>query len=104
MQLLPQQIGDVDPIIRWGIETRLQLIEEVALGPQTFGIGAPGKEEAMRVLSRSLGRDWKADAEAFDDCMRTEMGEWWRYFREPELLTALSAGGPTEGGMRLPRR
>ena len=89
MQLLPQQIGDVDPIIRWGIETRLQLIEEVALGPQTFGIGAPGKEEAMRVLSRSLGRDWKADAEAFDDCMRTEMGEWWRYFREPELLTAL---------------
>ena len=33
MQLLPQQIGDVDPIIRWGIETRLQLIEEVALGP-----------------------------------------------------------------------
>ena len=45
MGLLPQGVADVDPILRWFIELRLQLIEEAACGPQDSGTGAPGMEE-----------------------------------------------------------
>jgi hypothetical protein len=53
--LLPKQVTDVDPIIQWGIRTRLKLIKEVAGGPQASGNGAPGMEEGDERLSPAPG-------------------------------------------------
>ena len=75
-KLLPKVVADVVPIIRWGIEIRLQHIEEVSCGSQASGTGAPGMEEAMKGILRSLGRDWKAEEEAIVDYMRAEVREW----------------------------
>ena len=79
----------MDPILRWFIELRLQLIEEAACGPQDSGTGAPGMEEGRERISRSLGRDWKADEQAIVDYMRAEVRKWWRDFPEQRLLTDL---------------
>ena len=89
MGLLPQGVADVDPILRWFIELRLQLIEEAACGPQASGTGAPGMEEGRERISRSLGRDWKADEQAIVDQMRAEVRKWWQDFPERQLLTDL---------------
>ena len=89
MGLLPQGVADVDPIIRWFIELRLQLIEEAACGPQASGTGAPGMEEGRERILRSLGRDWKADEQAIVDHMRAEVRKWWRDFPEQRLLSGL---------------
>ena len=89
LKLLPKVVADVIPIIRWGIEIRLQLIEEVACGSQASGTGAPGKEDAMKRILRSLGTDWKAEEEDVVDYMRAEVREWWQDFPERQLLTSL---------------
>ena len=89
MRLLPQGVADVDPILRWFIELRLQLIEEAACGPQASWTGAPGMEEGRERILRSLGRDWKADEQAIVDQMRAEVGTWWQDFGEQRLLSGL---------------
>ena len=89
MGLLPQGVADVDPILRWFIELRLQLIEEAACGPQASGTGAPGMEEGRERILRSLGRDWKADEQAIVDHMGSEGRTWWQDFPERQLLTDL---------------
>ena len=89
VRFLPKKAADVVPIIRWHVEMRLWLIQEVACGPQASGTGAPGKEEAMERIQRSLGRDWRAEEEAIVDYMRAEVREWWQDFPERRLLTGL---------------
>ncbi len=79
----------MDPIIRWGIETHLHLIEEVACGSEASGTGAPDMEEAAERVVRSLGTDWKANEEAAVDRMRAEVTTWWQDFPERQLLTDL---------------
>ena len=71
------------------MEMRLRYIEEVACGSQVSGTGALGKEEATKGILRSLGGDWKADAEAIVECHRAEVMEWWQDFPERQLLTDL---------------
>ena len=89
VRLQPMELADVLPIIRWGIEMRMQLIEEVACGFHVPEASAPGMEEAMKALLRSLGRDRKVDEDLFVDYMRAEMREWWQDFPERQLLTEL---------------
>ena len=89
VKLLPKRVTDVDPIIRWGIRTRLKLIEEVACGPQASVTGAPGMDEGMKGFLQLLGRDWKANEEAIVDYMRVEVRKWWQDFPERQLLTGL---------------
>ncbi len=89
VKLLPKAVADVVPIIRWSIEIRLQLIEEVACGSQASGTGAPGMEQAMKRILWSLGTDWKAEEEAIVDYMRAEVREWLQDFPERQLLTSL---------------
>ena len=86
---LPRVVADVDPVIRSHMEMRLRYIEEVACGSQVSGTGALGKEEATKGILRSLGGDWKADAEAIVECHRAEVMEWWQDFPERQLLTDL---------------
>ena len=79
----------MDPVIRSHIAMRLRYIEEVACGSQVSLTGAPGKEEATKGILRSLGGDWKADAEAIVECHRAEVMEWWQDFPERQLLIDL---------------
>ena len=55
MRFRPQSVDELDPNIRWGIEMRLRLIEEVVTGPHVSWIGAPGKDEAMKRIMRAFG-------------------------------------------------
>ena len=90
MRLLPEEVAELAPNIRWIIERRLQLIKKVARGPQDSGTGAPGKEEAMERIRRAVERrDREAEEEAVEDYMRAEMREWWQDFPERQLLTRL---------------
>ena len=89
VRLLPMVLTDVLPIIRWGIEMRMQLIEEVACGFHVPEASAPGMEEAMKALLRSLGRDRKVDEDLVVGYMRAEVREWWQDFPERQLLTDL---------------
>ena len=90
MRLLPEGIAELDPNIRWDIATRLQLIEDVVLGPQDSGIGTPTKEEAKDRMRRAVeARDKKAEDEAIMDYMRAEVMAWLQDFPERQLLTDL---------------
>ena len=90
MRLLPEGFHEVGPNLRWGIEWRLRLIEEVASTPQSSGIGGPGMEEGMERIRRAQERrDRKAEDEAMVDYMRAEVREWWQDFPERQLLTGL---------------
>ena len=97
MRLLPEGIAELDPNIRWDIATRLQLIEDVVLGPQDSGIGTPTMEEATDRMRRAVeARDKKAEDEAIMDYMRAEVMAWLQDFPERQLLTDLyqrAAGG-----------
>ena len=90
MRLLPEGFHEVGPNLRWGIEWRLRLIEEVASTPQSSGIGGHGMEEGMERIRRAQERrDRKAEDEAMVDYMRAEVREWWQDFPERQLLTGL---------------
>ncbi len=90
MRLLPQGIHEASRNFRWGIELRLQLIDEVVCDPQAIGSGGPGREEAMERLRLALKlRDAEAEDAAFADCMRAEVRKWWQDFPERGLLAAL---------------
>ena len=56
--MLPQGIAELDPTMRWLVEGRLRLIEEVVCGPQASGTSAPGMEE---VEGATLADDMKAE-------------------------------------------
>ena len=87
---LPEGFAELDPNNRWLVETRLQLIEEVACGPQACGVGAPDMEEAEKRIRQAVERrDRKAEEDAIVDCMRAEVRKGWQDFPEPELLTRL---------------
>ena len=87
---LPEGFAELDPNNRWLVETRLQLIEEVACGPQACGIGAPDMEEAEKRIRQAVERrDRKAEEDAIVDCMRAEVREGWQDFPKRELLTGL---------------
>ena len=75
MGLLPQGIDELDPPIRWLVEERLRLMEEVVCGPQDSGTGAPGIEEA--------------EGATLADDMRAAVWKWWRDYPERHLLTEL---------------
>ena len=89
VQFLPTVVDDLDPVFRLPIAMRLLLIDEAVCGPQASGTGAPGGEETMEGLLRSLGRDRKVDEKAFVDYMRAEVRDWLQSFPERQLLTAL---------------
>ena len=91
MRLWPECIHESVLNLRWGIELRLQLIEEVACAPQASGTGGgPSKEEAEKRLRRAVRRrDTEAEDAAFADWMRVEVREWWQAFPERRLLTDL---------------
>ena len=90
MRLLPEGFHEVGPNLRWGIEWRLRLIEEVAYTPQSSGIGGPGMEEGMEGIHRAEERrDRKAEDEAIVDYLRAEVREWWQDFPERQLVTGL---------------
>ena len=99
MRLVPKGVADIDPIIRWVIELRLQHIEEVAFGPQAPGISTEAAKEA---ILRSLGRDGKADEKVVVDAMRADLRGWWQGFSERRFLIDLyRRARPTERGIRL---
>ena len=52
MRLLPEKVSELDPNIRWEVETHLRIIEEVVLGSQVSVIDAPSREDAGERLSR----------------------------------------------------
>ena len=89
VKLIPKKVADMDPIIRWGIETHLHLIEEVACGSEAPGTGAPDMEKAAERIVQSLGTDWKANEEAAVDRMRAEVTTWWQDFHDRQLLADL---------------
>ena len=90
MRFRPQSVDELDPNIRWGVEMRLRLIEEVVTGHHVSWFGAPGKDEAMKRIMQALARgDRKAEEEAAEDYMRAELMEWWRIFPEQQLLKDL---------------
>ena len=33
MRLLPEKVSELDPNFQWSVETHLQILEEVVLGP-----------------------------------------------------------------------
>ena len=89
VQLIPQKPADMASIVPWGIDRCLDLIEEVACGPQVYGTDVPDKEEAAERIFRSLGTDWKADEVAIEDRVRAELRESWRDIPEQQLLKDL---------------
>ena len=90
VKLLPEQIEELDPNFQWVILTRLQFIDEAALGQQASGNGGPGREAAeMRMHLAVEQRDRKAEEEAIEDYMRAEVREWWENFPRRELLANL---------------
>ena len=90
MRMRPKGIAEAVRNIRWGVAVRLQLFEEIVCGPQDFGAGAPGMEEAMERIDRALvRRDTKAEDAAVVDRMRAELLDLWRGYPERRLLTEL---------------
>ena len=90
MRGIPQSVEELDPNLRWGVEMRLRLVEEVVCGPQVSWVDAPGREEAMESILRAWERgDRKAEEEAFEACMRAELREWVQLFPERQLLRLL---------------
>ena len=75
MRLLPEKVSELDPNIRWEVETHLRIIEEVVLGSQVSVIDAPSREDARERLSLAVSRrDGEAGDEALVDITRAELG------------------------------
>ena len=90
MRLIPESAAEFGSNIRWSMEKRLEIIEEIALGSQTSGSDAPDMDEAWERMREAVGRrDQEAEDEAFVDHTRAEVWEWWQGFSERPLLTNL---------------
>ena len=103
MRSVPETAAEFRSNIRWVVEKRLEIIEEMVCGPPAPWAGTPSMEEAWEQTRRAVGRrDRKAEDEALVDWTRAEVWEWWQGFSELQLLTApISAGRPMEGGMQI---
>ena len=108
MRLFPEKADELAPNLRWAVELRLQIIEELVCGSQTSEAGVPGREESWERAWRAMERrDRKAEDEALVDRTRAEMWEWWREFPEHRLLTDLyeqAARRAAKTGSRYSRR
>ncbi len=90
MRLLPENISELDPNLRWGVALRLQILEAIACDPQAFEAGPPGMEESwQRAWQAVARRDRKAEDEALVDRTKAELWEWWQDFSERRLFTEL---------------
>ena len=87
MRSLPTNVTESGSSVRWTLERYLELIEEFACSPESFGTGGPARGEAMERIRRAVGRrDGKAEEEAIVDRMRVEVREFWQDFPELQLL------------------
>ncbi len=76
--------------VRWIIEKRLQVIEELASSPDVSEIVVPDTVEANERFRRALVlEDREAQDEAILDIMKAQMMEWWPDFPERRLLSDL---------------
>ena len=90
MRLLPEKVSELDPNFRWSVETHLQILEEIVLGPPVSGSDAPTMEEAEERMGRAVVLpDRKAEDEAIADYMRAELRAWWQDLAEQRLLSNL---------------
>ena len=90
VRLIPQSPYEAEANLRWGVEMRLRLLEEVVCGTRISGIAAPCKEEAMGRFQRAWQRsDIRAEEEAIEDYMRAELREWVRLLAERQLFRLL---------------
>ena len=110
MRMRPESLAELVRNLRWAMEVRLQIMEEVVCGPQDFGAGAPGREEAMERIHRAVKRgDTKAEDAAIVDRTRAEQWDWWQGYPERRLLTDLyrraarrQDGSGSDNSRRLP--
>ena len=90
MRMRPESLAELVCNVRWGTGVPLQLMEEGVRGPQDFGAGAPGMEEAWeRIFRATERRDRKAEDAAVVDYTRAALWDWWRGYSERRLLTDL---------------
>ena len=90
MRLLSTGVAELARNLKWLIEKRLQVIEELASDPQATAHPGPSEREALGRLRRAeaLG-DGKAEDEAIVDFIRARMRQWWPDFPERQLLGEL---------------
>ena len=89
VSVFPEDIDDVDPIIRRNVDARLRHIREIATKGDVPGTVALSAEAAFDGILRSMGSDWKAPEEDIEYNMRADTLGWWRDFPEQELLKKL---------------
>ena len=90
MRLLSTGVAELARNVKWLIEKRLQVIEELASDPQATANPGPSEREAHGRLHRAeaLG-DGEAEDEAIVDLIRVRMRQWWPDFPERQLLVEL---------------
>ena len=99
VSVFPEDINDVDPIIRRNVDTQLRHIREIASKGDVPGTVALSAEEAFDGILRSMGSDWKAPEKDVEYNMKADMRGWWRDFPEQKLLSEFyeQAACPKEG-------
>ena len=110
MRMRPESLAELVCNVRWGTGVPLQLMEDVVRGPQDFGAGAPGMEEAWeRIFRATERRDRKAEDAAVVDYTRAALWDLWRGYSERRLLTDLyrradrrQDGSGSDNSRRLP--
>ena len=88
VSVFPEDIDDVDPIIRRNVDAQLRHIREIACGLDVSETVALSAEEAFDGILRSMGSDWKAPEEDVEYNMKADTRGWWRDF--PEQREVLS--------------
>ena len=90
MRLLPEDITEISPNLRWGVALRLLILQEIARDPQAFEAGEIGMEESWERAWQAVARkDPKAEDEALIDRTRAELRQWWQGFSEHRLFVEL---------------
>ena len=87
---MPISLADVAERIRWAMDVRLEFIEAVASGPQTFAPDAACLEEALERWCKDRVREGREEVDALLlTRTQAEVLQWWRDFPQRELLTML---------------
>ena len=90
MRLLPENMSELDPNLRWGVGLSLQILEAIACEPQAFEAGSPDMEGSWQRAWRAVGqRDRKAEDDALVDHTKARVWAWWQGFSQSGLLTEL---------------
>ena len=90
MRMRPESLAELVRNLRWAMEVHLRIMEEVVCGPQDFGAGAPGREEAWERIHRAVERgDTKAEDAAVVDRTRAALWDLWQGYPERRLLRDL---------------